>query len=93
MAGVKVKSSSRESRFRKGGGAYGRGGGGGGVQQVESPRPVLLNYARGSYHFSFFENNTKRESLFWLCFLIFIFIGWSVLRFKSPENIEGSSSA
>ena len=39
-------------------------GGGGGVQQVESPRPVLLNYARGSYHFSFFENNTKRESLF-----------------------------
>ena len=40
------------------------GGGEGGVQQVESPRPVLLNYARGSYHFSFFENNTKRESLF-----------------------------
>ena len=29
-----------------------------------NPRAVLLNYARGSYHFSFFENNTKRESLF-----------------------------
>ena len=39
-------------------------GRGGGVQHVESPRPVLLNYARRSYHFSFFENNTKRESLF-----------------------------
>ena len=50
----------------------GRGGGG---QQVESPRAVLLNYARGSYHFSFFENNTKRESLFRLCVLTFIFIG------------------
>ena len=59
MAGLKAKYSSRESRFRKGG-----GGEGGGVQQVESPRAVLLNYARGSYHFSFFENNTKRESLF-----------------------------
>ena len=89
MAGLKAKSSSRESRFRKGGG----GEGGGGVQQVESPRAVPLNYARGSYHFSFFENNTKRESLFWLCVLTLIFIGWSVFRFKSPENIEGSSSA
>ena len=59
MAGLKAKSSSRESRFRKGG-----GGEGGGVQQVESPRAVPLNYARGSYHFSFFENNTKRKSLF-----------------------------
>ena len=39
-------------------------GEGRGVQQVESLRPVLLNYARRSYHFSFFENNTKRESLF-----------------------------
>ena len=38
--------------------------GGEGVQQVESLRPVDLNYARGSYHFSLFENNTKRESLF-----------------------------
>ena len=35
-----------------------------GKQQVESPRPVLVNYTRGSYNFSFFENNTKRESLF-----------------------------
>ena len=43
----------------------GRGGGGGGLgQQAESPRPVLLNYARGSYHFSFFQNNTKRKSIF-----------------------------
>ena len=73
----------------------GRGGGGGGgeVQQVESLRPVFLNYACRSYHFSFFENNTKRESIFWLSFLTFIFIGWSVLRFKNPENIKESSSA
>ena len=48
-------------RRGKGGGG---GGGGGGGQQVESPRPVLVNYTRGSYNFSFFENNTKRESLF-----------------------------
>ena len=39
----------------------GRGGGG---TTGRNPRAVLLNYARGSYHFSFFENNTKRESLF-----------------------------
>ena len=63
------------------------------VTTGRNPRAVLLNYARGSYHFSFFENNTKRESLFWLCVLTLIFIGWSVFRFKSPENIEGSSSA
>ena len=69
------------------------GGGGVGLQQVQRPWAVLLNYARGSYHFSFFENNTKRESLFWLCVLTLIFIGWSVFRFKSPENIEGASSA
>ena len=58
MAGLKAKSSSRESRFRKG------GVGGGGGTTGRNPRAVLLNYARGSYHFSFFENNTKRESLF-----------------------------
>ena len=39
-------------------------GRGGGTTGIESPRPVLLKYARRSYHFSFFENNTKRESLF-----------------------------
>ena len=41
----------------------GRGGGGGG-SLGRSRRAVLLNYVRGSYHFSFFENNTKRLSDF-----------------------------
>ena len=37
---------------------------GGGGSLGRSRRAVLLNYVRGSYHFSFFENNTKRLSDF-----------------------------
>ena len=86
MAGLKAKSSSRESRFRKG------GGGEGGVQQVEIIEQFFW-IMRVGVTISRSLIIILKESLFWLCVLTFIFIGWSVFRFKSPENIEGSSCA